>query len=130
MATKVRQPVKSKSEQISEKKEKKTRNVKRDTPEIIQENISLFAKTASNLGYVILEVEWFARVESLSQKQLGAMLKHIRRCESELSDLKVQILKLRATPWRDAMVNEVDNMILRAEDTWVSAIKLMDEDDE
>ena len=98
MATKTRKP----------KEPKKTRNVKKDTAEIIADGLDAFVHATVQATYVYVQ----------GDSSEAQMLKKIRAAEKDVAKAKMIISKMRASIWRDEMLKQLDTHEQTLEEKW------------
>jgi len=101
------------------KEQKKTRNVKKDTANIITDCLNAFVHATVQVAYVYVQGD-------LTEAQ---MLKKIRAAEKDVAKAKMIISKMRVSIWRDEMLKQLDTHERTLEEKWNLIVEEDDTDD-
>ena len=120
---KTRKP-KTKKPKSEPKAEKKSRNVKKDTSEIIEN--ALLAFSAARVKVELVES---VALDELNSAGYADLLKRIRDGQSALRAARATITVMRNTPWRENMLKHLTAWDKALDEAWDGIIAGLDSDE-
>lgn len=113
-----------KSKPEAEKSEKKKRNVKKDTPEIINTALLGFASARLYVDDAVgVEIS-----EEMPANELLSAIKSIKAAQSALKGARATISNLRNSPWRESMLNNLSQWDKDLDTAWDSLTSGLEDD--